>query len=307
VIIADNFITRKPISDTDLSVLKTFAGYAGVALERTHLYEELRENVEKLKDANASLKANHEKLLQAEKLSAIGELAAYVSHEIRNPLVAIGGLARSLLKDDISNPDTIETLQIIVSEVSRLEKFLRDTLDFVKPRRPRRASIEINQIVNDSTATFRQELAKHSVSVELDLNPDPIRGLLDRDMLVHALSNLIKNAIEAMPGGGRLFLGTSIEGRVATVLVGDTGPGIPAEVVPRIFDPFFTTKKEGTGLGLSFASQHIRSLGGQLTLEPSESFGTLFKLLLPLEEADAHCEFQEDAGLVEAQGRPVGG
>lgn len=305
VIIADNFITRSQISEADLDVLKTFAGYAGVALERSHLYDELRDNVEKLQKANASLKANHEKMLQIEKLSAIGELAAYVSHEIRNPLVAIGGLARSLLKEDIRDPETAETLRIIVSEVDRLEKFLKDTLDFVKPREPRRTEVDLNKIVSDGAATFREELSKCGIELKLDLHPGDIRGFLDPDMLVHALSNLIKNAIEAMGQGGCLWLRTSVERGSGVISVGDTGPGIPEDVRAHIFDPFFTTKREGTGLGLSLALQHARRLGGGLTLEADGVYKTIFKMVLPLAESQVLEEVPVDLEVATSPGEPA--
>jgi signal transduction histidine kinase len=299
VIVADNFITRKAITEADLNVLKTFAGYAGVALERSHLYDELRESVAKLQAANESLRKHQQKLLQAEKLSAIGEIAARVSHEIRNPLVAIGGLARSLLQDkvgsslarcstvdassDASSQETVETLQIIVSEVNRLEKFLRGTLDFVKPRMAGIVSTDLNGAVRDSIQTFKKELAENSIELEIELLSEPLRCLMDPELFHHALSNLIKNAIEAMSRGGKLFLGIRRSGVSAMVHVGNTGPGIPAEVRPRIFEPFFTTKPEGTGLGLAIASQNIRGLGGKLELESSPAFKTMFKLTLPVE------------------------
>ncbi len=282
VIIADNLITRKPITEADLNVLKTFAGYAGVALERSHLYDELRESVVKLQAANETLKTSQQKLLQVEKLSAIGELAAFVSHEIRNPLVAIGGLARSLLKDRVGDPDTSETLQLIVSEVSRLEKFLRETLDFVKPRVVGTVAADLNGVVRECLATFKNELAENAIEVDASILREPVECLTDPDLLRHALSNLIKNAIEAMKGGGKLHVAVQRNGVSGTIRVGDTGPGIPTEVRPRIFDPFFTTKPEGTGLGLSIASQNIRGLGGRLELETDREFKTMFKLTLPL-------------------------
>ena len=239
------------------------------------------------------MRRNQQKLLQAEKLSAIGELAARVSHEIRNPLVAIGGLARSLLQDklgacrfqgslqeagvDPGHQETVETLQIIVSEVNRLEKFLRGTLDFVKPRVAGIVATDLNDVVRDSIQTFKKELSESSIEVELELLPEPLRCLIDPELFHHALSNLIKNAIEAMSGGGKLFLEIRQSG------VGNTGPGIPPEVSPRIFEPFFTTKPEGTGLGLAIASQNIRGLGGKLELEPSPTFKTMFKMTLPVE------------------------
>jgi len=282
VIIADNFITRKPIAEGDLNVLKTFAGYAGVALERSHLYDELRESVAKLQAANETLKTSQQKLLQAEKLSAIGGLAAHVSHEIRNPLVAIGGLARSLLKDRDTGPETAETLQIIVSEVTRLEKFLRETLDFVKPQVRDAVSVDLNAAVLNCLATFKSELLKSAIKTDTELPEPSIHGWMDSELLHHVLSNLLKNAIEAMPDGGRLYVAVRRNDLSATIHVGDTGTGIPPEVLPRIFDAFFTTKPEGTGLGLCIAQQSLRSLGGTLELEADDKFRTVFKLTLPV-------------------------
>jgi signal transduction histidine kinase len=301
VILADNFITRKPILDGDLNLLKTFAGYAGVALERSHLYDELRENVAKLQAANESLKANHQKLLQAEKLSAIGKLAAYVSHEIRNPLVAIGGLARSLLKDPIADAETSDTLEVIVAEVNRLEKFLRETLDFVKPRISTATRADLGAVVRDSLATFKNELSEHLIELRTEIPREALEISIDPNLLRHALSNLIKNSIEAMPGGGQLYVELARHGPQARISVGDTGPGIPEEVRPRIFDPFFTTKPGGTGLGLAVASQNIRGLGGRLDLEADERWKTLFRLVLPLDSGAAGGA--QEAARAEARGK----
>jgi signal transduction histidine kinase len=285
VLIADNFITQKPISDEDLSILKTFSGYAGIALERSRLYEELKRNVEKLQAANQELQSNQQKLLQAEKLSAIGELAAFVSHEIRNPLVAIGGLARSALSDGSEKPETVEALQIITMEVRRLERFLKETLDFVKPSVGALETVDLNLVARESISTFKEECNDHGVEVRCDLAGEPIYANIDSNLLRGALSNLIKNAIEAMSGGGRLRLDTSRNGQLARLRVADSGPGIPPEIKSRIFELFFTTKKGGTGLGLAMASQSIKSLGGTITMEDSAGDGvyrTVFAISLPL-------------------------
>jgi hypothetical protein len=290
VLVADNFITQKPISDDDLSMLKTFSGYAGIALERSRLYEELKRNVEKLQAANQELQSNQQKLLQAEKLSAIGELAAFVSHEIRNPLVAIGGLARSALSDGSENPETVEALQIIATEVRRLERFLKETLDFVKPSVGGLEVVDLNDVVRECLSTFKEELHGQGVEVRCELDGAPIFASIDSNLLRGALSNLIKNAIEAMANGGLLRLQTVKNGQVGKIRVGDNGPGIAPEIRPRIFELFFTTKKAGTGLGLAMASQSIKSLGGTITMEDgtrevsdkgSES-RTVFAISLPL-------------------------
>ncbi len=285
VLIADNIITKKPISDEDLSFLKTFSGYAGIALERSRLYEELKRNVEKLQAANQELQSNQQKLLQAEKLSAIGQLAAFVSHEIRNPLVAIGGLARSALSDGIQNPDTVEALQIISGEVFRLERFLKETLDFVKPSVGALELVDLNGLARDCISTFKEELNEHGIESDYDFSAVPLHVRIDSNLLRGALSNLIKNAIEAMDGGGRLLLKTGRNGQIGKIQVGDTGQGIPQEIQSRIFDLFFTTKKGGTGLGLAMTTQSIKSLGGTVTLEDGGGGGkyrTMFQIALPL-------------------------
>lgn len=284
VLIADNLITRRPITERALNVLKTFSGYAGVALERSQLYDELRESVSKLQSANETLKSHQIKLLQAEKLSAIGELAACVSHEIRNPMVAIGGLARSLLKDRTLGADSQEVLQVIVTEVGRLEKFLKETLDFVKPEVLGTISVDIRSEIDSALMAFRADLAESSIDLELDLGPEPLRCLIDPDLFRRAVSNLVKNSVEAVGNDGRIRIGVGRNGFSAKVEVADTGPGIPRELRGRVFEPFFTTKSEGTGLGLAIASQSIRSLGGEISLQENEEFGTIFTIILPLQQ-----------------------
>jgi two-component system sensor histidine kinase HydH len=222
-----------------------------------------------------------------EKLSAVGQLAAFVSHEIRNPLVAIGGHARSLLQDPIHDPAMVESLKVIASEVGRLEKFLRETLDFVKPRVVGTTPVDLHEEVRQSIATFRKEISERGVDLEEALGEGPVFCVTDPELVRHAFSNLIKNALEAMEGGGKLHVGLERRGRIVTIRVGDTGVGIPPELRGRIFDPFFTTKPGGTGLGLSIASHSIRGVGGRLELEDDGRFKTMFRLVLPMEDGPA--------------------
>ena len=287
VIIADNFITRQSISEVDLNALKTFAGYAAMALERSRLYEELQQTVSQLKAANERLKKNQEKLLQVEKLSAVGELAACVSHEIRTPLVAIGGLARSLLQDPIEDPAARDSLEMIGAEVSRLERFLGETLDFVKPKPVDECTVDLQEEIRACLATFKAEISESAIELESCLPEDPILCLMDPALLRRSLANLFKNAVEAMAGGGTLYVSLARSGLFAVIRVGDTGSGIPSSVRSRIFDPYFTTKPGGTGLGLAIASQSIRRHGGRLELDNDSDFRTMFRLMLPLEQVVA--------------------
>lgn len=242
----------------------------------------LRDSIARPQAAHESLGPNPQERLQTEKLSAVGGLAAHVSHEIRNPLMAIGGLARSLLKDLEATPETAETLQVIVSEVTRLESFLRETLDFVKPPLQDGAPVDLSAAVLECLAVFKNELPERAITLDIDLPEQPIYGQISSGPLHHTLSNLLKNAIEAMTDGGRLHVAVGGSDLSATIRVGDTGAGIPPEALPHIFDPYFTTKPEGTGLGLSIAQQNIRSLGGMLEVETDAKFSSVFKLTLPL-------------------------
>jgi len=295
VLLADNFITRKPISDGDLEVLKTFSVYAGIALERSSLYDELTRNLTDLRRAHRERQENHKRLLQAEKLSALGSLAASVSHEIRNPLVAIGGLARSVLEDEQLGDESREALEIVVSEVRRLERFLTGTLDFAKPEVESLAPVDLAKLIRDVSSTFREEIHRSGIELQLSAPDEPLTVTVSQNAVRGALSNLLKNAIEAVEEGGRIRVGLKILGqepsgpgddvmerrKLIEIEVADTGPGIPTEVRALIFEPFFTTKKNGTGIGLAITKQHIRNLGGRVSLESHPPFNTVFRVTLP--------------------------
>ena len=146
--------------------------------------------------------------------------------------------------------------------------------------------MDLNVVSRDCASTFKEELSEHGIEVVYDFSSTPIHARIDSNLLRGALSNLIKNAIEAMGGGGKLRLRTERNGHLARIKVGDTGPGIPPEIRPRVFELFFTTKKGGTGLGLAMASQSIKSLGGSISMEDGGSgggeFRTTFEIALPL-------------------------
>jgi len=291
VLIADNFVTRKEITDADLTVLKTLSRYAGIALERSSLHDELSASVLKLREANSSLKRHQKRLIQAEKLSALGKLAAQVSHEIRNPLVMIGGHARSLLAGMSGNvgasADDRESLRIIVNEVDRLEKYLSDTLDFAKPERDRAECYDLRLCVVDCFAPLRRELDERSIEVRLELGDEPLWCRVDPESFRRALGNLIKNSAEAISEDGAITVRASSTEHVARLELRDSGPGIPRELHSRIFEPFFTTKPEGTGLGMAIAAENIRSLGGDISLQAEEGLTSIFVIELPACEAPA--------------------
>ncbi len=209
-------------------------------------------------------------IIQAERLAAVGRLAARVAHEIRNPLSSIS-LNVELLGDEIAtldgrdNSEANALLQAISSEVDRLTFLTEEYLQFSRMPELRLEKANLNDVVRELCEFVEQELHSKKISLHLELEETLPEQLLDASQVRRALLNLVRNAIEAMPGGGDLTLRTWREGDSAFVAVRDTGSGIPPEELSRIFDPFHTTKDFGTGLGLSIARQIVREHGGDIT------------------------------------------
>ncbi len=245
--------------------------------------ESLEQEVEKKTDA---LKKSQDKLVQAEKLAALGRMTADVAHEIRNPLTAIGGFARRLAKSSAGEKEK-ERVEVIVHEVDRLEKILRDVLKFSRDARVHLEKQEIGELLNDVVGLHEPLCSDQSVSVEVSMEKDLPLVLMDKDQLRQALSNLITNALDAMPQGGMLKISARTESlndvRYVVLRVSDTGMGIDEDKLPLIFDPFFSTKKigHGTGLGLSITSKIVEEHGGFVKAESVKGEGSIFSLYFP--------------------------
>jgi hypothetical protein len=282
VLIADNFVTGNPIGQDDVVRLGAFANHASLAIENSRLYERLKEKVTELSLANEELSANRDKLIRYERLSVVGEMAAKIAHDIRNPMTAIGGFARRMLKKGMGEGISGNYLQIIVQEVERLEKILGDILSFSKPSAPQFRSDDINRIIDETYALMGPELERHQVQVAKHLSLGLPSMMLDRDQIERVLINLIKNSMEAMPDGGVLTATSSLEGPWVRIETSDTGLGIATEDMDKIFEPFFTSKPTGSGLGLTLAVQIINSHGGSMNVLRHEPCGTSVIIHLPV-------------------------
>ena len=222
---------------------------------------------------------------RAEKLAAVGTLAAGLSHEIKNPLNAaalqLTVLERRLKRIPNLPPDTFEPLGLVQSEIKRLASFLDEFLQFARPRELARASIDIAHLILE-VVDFLQPQASASQLV-LDVETPPLPSLpADEPKLRQALVNLVLNAIQATPAGGTVRIVTGREDDDLCICVDDSGPGVPAAVRNRIFEPFFTTKDAGTGLGLPLVHAIVQQHGGTIALETSPAGGARFHLRLPL-------------------------
>ena len=261
------------------------------------MIEELRTAREKMEDWTASLerevaiksnelKTSQDKLIQAEKLAALGRLTADVAHEIRNPLTAIGGFARRLQKNATGEKEK-ERADIIVSEVNRLEKILRDVLTFSRDARSHLEKHPVEKLVHEAVNIHKYACSEQAINIEVAIEKNLPTILIDKDQAMQALTNLITNAYDAMPSGGTLKITAGIEAlngvRYVFLEVSDTGRGIDKGKLPLIFEPFFTTKEggRGTGLGLSITRKIIEEHGGFIKAASAAGKGATFSLYFP--------------------------
>jgi signal transduction histidine kinase len=290
-IYVDNQFREREITDDDIQILTMFASEACLAMENASLYESLENALE-------NLRATQDRLVQSEKLAALGEMAAKIAHEIKNPLTVIGGFAARLARKEQGEETDSATsgryTRIILKEVQRLERIIHQTLYFSREVVPAPKRVNLNDEIREALAMFREDLEEARILTDLDLSADTPSLSADPDQLRQVLWNLVSNAIQAMEDGGRLTVATRPaqpdEGDGVVFLVGDTGGGIPHDVVHNIFNPFFTTKAKGTGLGLPIVHAIVEKHGGSIQLDNREGKGVTFSVFLPRVPKEAGAE-----------------
>lgn len=286
-LLADNAITGREIQSEDLEVLQLLAATASAAVDNSRLYEELGRRLSHLEAARVEARRSQQAVLRAERLSTIGEMAALVAHDIRNPLAAIGGFARSLLAKARHDDAARGPLGVIVEEVSRLEGILTKVLDRARPEPPDAQTVQMNPIIEEAVKLLEEELRDGRVRVSLSLDPGLPAIAADSDRIFEMVLNLLRNAMQAMPMGGSLTVLTLPAGDAVELQFADTGLGIPEDIRSRIFSPFFTTKPTGSGLGLTIVEQIVREHGGTIDLHSAVGIGSTFTVKLPSRKHEA--------------------
>lgn len=227
-------------------------------------------------------KALQEQIIKAERLAAFGQVVAEITHEIKNPLMMIGGFAKQLLRQH-SEENTVSKLNIIADEVLRLEELLNELKQYYQPGSLKKEKIEINDLFEEVLSLVKHECKEKKIIAELIKNEDSLIVKGDRDKLKQVFLNLIKNAIESMKDGGRLKVQSKLNGNNIEVHIKDEGCGISEEEIEKVFSPFFTTKRHGTGLGLSISKSIVEAhQGSSFTVESRKGKGTTFIITMPV-------------------------
>jgi GAF domain-containing protein/ActR/RegA family two-component response regulator len=273
---------ERAFTESDQRLLANIADLAALALRSARLYEERTR-------AHHELAAAQDQLVRTEKLRAMGEMASGVAHDFNNVLAAILGRAQ-LLRKRVQDPKLGQWIEVIERSALDGARTVRRLQEFTRIRRDQPVvAVNLNEVVRHSLeateSVWRQEARSRGVHIDVATRLAPTLPEVSGDPaeLREALTNLILNALDAMPGGGALTLATSLGDREVQVAVSDTGAGIPVEIRDKIFDPFFTTKgPKGTGLGLSMTYGILSRHGGRISVESEEGVGTTFRLSFPV-------------------------
>ncbi len=278
VVVVDNNRSNRPLKDEDLHFLTMFANQAALAIEISRL-------VETIEASSKELTLIRERMLESDRLAAMSSMAEGLAHEIRNPLVSIGGFARRISRQVAPEDAIKQYVDVIVDEVGRLEKILRQMFDYTGDVIGYFQEHEINKLVEDSLTLIHRDLEKFNIQVVKEYAELPPVYCDDRQIKL-VFYNIFQNAQQAMENGGILTVRTfpleKTDGLYAAVSVSDTGGGIAPELVYNIFNPFFTTKEQGTGLGLSIAQRIVSRHYGDIEINNELGRGITFTVTLPI-------------------------
>jgi signal transduction histidine kinase len=280
VIWVDNFRTRRPIRLEDFQLLKTAAAQAGLAVERSV-------QAEALDLLNSQILDLQNRLIQWEKMAALGEMAASVAHDIRNPLVSIGGFTRRLKKMLPDDNRGRKYAEIIIQEVDRLEWTLDNVMSYARSYGiVDMKQVQLYSLLSECAELFSENFKKKKVTLKRQFEREIPEVSLDERQIKQAVINILFNAGEAVPENSEVRLSAHLQetdhGSYVIIRVSDEGEGIDPQNLDRVFQPFFTTKGTGTGLGLAIAQRAVSGHGGEIRVDNRYGEGVTFSICLPV-------------------------
>jgi signal transduction histidine kinase len=250
------------------------------------LGQQFNEMVEQLDRNRREIEELHNReMARAEHLATLGELAAGLAHEIRNPLAGIAGVVDIMSRELPANSPSRAVIGDVHREILHIQAILNDLLSFARPRPPHFHPADLNTTIEQAVFLARQQVLTRPIQVLFD--PNPSLPLIEHDpaLVQQVIVNLLLNGMQAISGTGQVHVALTKDHDTVAVQVTDTGRGISAEALPRIFKPFFTTRSEGTGLGLSLAYSIVQSHGGRIEVSSTPGKGSQFKVTLPIRRA----------------------
>lgn len=268
----------KGFDEEDLELLTILGNQVATALENARLYSRLNERFATTAD---QLKTTQEQLLQSEWLAALGRLSRGVAHEVRNPVMVIGGFARRMRKQFEDSSTERKTLDIILEETERLEHMVTAIEEFSRMRPPVLEELSIRDLFAKILNQFEPQFLAHCIKVLPPGWEDNVTIPADGELMEQVLRNVIQNAVDAQPSGGKLEFGLAPEAEWVTLTVRDHGVGIPPETLPTVFEPFVTSKTRGSGLGLTAVHRIVSEHGGEVRIESEPGRGTDVRIRLP--------------------------
>jgi len=286
--------SKNAFGQNDFMALESLAGILSSVISNADQYQHSQESVRQLRQTQQELQTRIEaqleaerKLIQAEKLAAVGEMAAGIAHELNNPLTTVTGFTELVLDDLPENGDNRPDLELVLREARRARDVVRRLLDFSRRSESERTRVDLNELLEDVLSLTNHLMRTNGVQLDVALGKNLPWVSVDRNQVKQVILNLFHNALQAMPTGGDLIVRTGTRQRRSrkwvTVSIKDTGAGITPEHQERIFEPFFTTRsgQGGTGLGLSVSYGIVADHGGEIEVESELGQGTCFTVWLP--------------------------
>jgi signal transduction histidine kinase len=287
--------SRNAFTQNDFIALESLAGILASVVVSSDQYQRLQSTISQLRAMQVELRSRMEaqrlaenRLIQAAKLAAVGEMAAGIAHELNNPLTSVTGFSELAMEGLPKTTDTYKDLELVLKEARRARDVVRRLLDFARQSESTRANVSLNEVIDDVVALSRHLIHTSGVVLKIDLATDLPWVLMDSNQIKQVLLNLVHNALQAMPMGGELEIKSESVARNnrngVMVSVRDSGVGITPLEQTRIFEPFYTTKgnQGGTGLGLSVTYGIVTDHGGQIDVESLPGIGSKFMVWLPL-------------------------
>ena len=284
-VVPDNAERAEELTQRERELGAIITAYNQVTEQLKLSHERLRDEVSRLRE---ELTRKNRQLRRRERLAALGEMAAGVAHEIRNPLGGIKLLTNLLDKDLADRPDAHRLVRKVATGVNTVESIVTGILEFGRPRDPQPGVVDLEGLIRETLDLAADRIAERRVTIEIQPQRPGLTLVSDAGLIKQALLNLVLNAIDAAGSAADrpAWVGIALAERPPghlSIAVSDSGSGVPAELMDRIFNPFFTTKQTGTGLGLAIVHQTAEALGGSIQVAAGAGGGAVFTLCLPLE------------------------